>query len=67
MSAASFKFEPVVRGDHAHVTVRCGQPGQRAHCGTLTLLVDEWRLLRSILSPDVQHTPLYEPFEIEPL
>lgn len=44
-----FLFEPEVRGEHVHVTVRAGQPGMRALAGTLVLRQVEWAALLALL------------------
>lgn len=60
----SFRFEPEVRGDHVHVTVRAGLgargdvPAMRALCGTLVMRREEYALLRLALA-----TAPYEPVE----
>lgn len=54
MTARSFTFTADVDGPHAHVTVRCGQEGQRALCGALTLRADEWQALRERLAPHAE-------------
>lgn len=59
----SFSFEPTVEGAHAHVVVRCGVNGSRAHCGTLTMRVHEWHLLRWLLAttPPLDSNEQYVP------
>lgn len=41
-----FALEAERRGDHIHVVVRAGVPGQRALCGKLTMSPAEWDVLR---------------------
>lgn len=49
----SFLFQPKIRGEHVHVTVRAGQKGMRALVGTLTFRGIEWAALRELLGASV--------------